>query len=605
MEEGANTPLIHEQNSITGISDRGPLRLTKALLFPIFLLTNSVVWFMGPFIKKYYRIDTSNLLIPSGMTESSPPLPISPLNIDVLPNGLRFGDSAIVEYTDSTHPLFTDAFPAFDDYLVGSKYITTAWDAIETFAYLGVAFMALALIVHLVFRQTPTTLAFKIGSTLQDNWKGTLPVWICGVTALVGIVRLFAITSFIETLAARGALYSIFLKSTPVSWKAFVDQVNDPSSRTYALLVMRSIGEWYEKGGSEWQFSTFSVVIGVTLNMCLVLAVFYLDTRLVRFRLSLDSERNPQIVSAMRAEIRRLPNYCRFWPIWFSMSSLGMSLLMTKIFGRVAFNSGRDLNRLYWTSTEPMTDRSLINDLISSYTTSVWLNPPQIVDVAVLLWIPISFAVILGSINRLDATSKLAELLSYGYWLRLFSIVTTTLPTPTTPLQLPYCYGEHEMGIRRMLKESEFCNDMIYSGHTAVTAIPCGILALMIVYGPFERKAVGLAGIVVTALLSILFVVVGRFHYTADVLLAVIISWLLVLVHAPAFKILFYYRRIQARVGTTAGISKSVGQLEFVNEALDNVIKSAKIDNDLTSWTSIELKQEKIRQFLQKLYDDL
>jgi hypothetical protein len=242
-----------------------------------------------------------------------------------------------------------------------------------------------------------------------------------------------------------------------------------------------------------------------------------------------------------------------------------------------------------------------LDDLISSYTQSIWLNPAKVVDVAVLLWIPIALAVIIGSINRLDGSSKLIELLGYGYWLRLISISFTTLPTPTTPLQLPNCYRMDGMTFWEMLTEVEFCNDMVYSGHVTLAAIPCSILILMIIYAPFERKFASITGIVLLGLVSALFVVIGRFHYTTDVIVSIVVCACLVLIHAPAWKILFSYRRLQLRSGSVAGVGKCVGQLQATNTAIEVAVKSSKIDYDHTNWTTIEKKQNQIREQIDKL----
>lgn len=607
MEE-ESVPLISREDRADSSLHRSELahRLATYIL-PGVLFVVAVIEFVGPVISSYFTIETESLKL-SDLAGKD--ILLSSLKVAVNPDGLRFSmvdavEAPDVPYSSSGNMVFGNPYKGFDEYLVGVEYIVYAWRVVHSFGYICGGVTTVALIIQLIFRADPTTMAFKAGTTIREAWKGATPIWLTILGVFFGIGRVFASSSFIQSVAAQVAMYAVYVKSaTHVEWQSFLDDLNDPLHPSYSLDVLRGMGKWMEKDGIKWGFATYFILIALVLKIIIVAGVFYLDTRVARLRLSLGSGGSPQLVTAMRQDMRRLPRHCQILPIWISISSLGTAITVTKVFGRIAFNRGRELSRLLWTSSVEL-DGYLLNDLISSHTNSIWLNPAKVVDVAVLLWIPIALTVIIGSINRLDGTSKLIELLGYGYWLRVVSIAFTSFPTPTTPLQLPTCYRTELMTFWEMVKEVEFCNDMIYSGHVTLAAIPCSILVLMIIYAPFERRWATISAIAIMGTFSALFVVIGRFHYTTDVLISIVVCSCLVLIHAPAWKILFSYRRIQTRVGTTNGVAKSIGQLEAINGVVEVSVKSTKISFDNTNWTAIEQKQNIIRAHLQKLQDSI
>jgi hypothetical protein len=279
----------------------------------------------------------------------------------------------------------------------------------------------------------------------------------------------------------------------------------------------------------------------------------------------------------------------------------GLSVIVSKFAGRFVFNEGHEINRRIFLTDRASTPESLVSDLIISNTEGFWFHPPTIVDGAVLMWVPLAVVLIIGAVNRKDCASKLIEQLAYGYWIRTFSIAATIFPASASVLQMPICYTDKVMSLWDMMKTSEFCNDLIYSGHATLALTPSFILMFMLVYGPYEHKKATILVLTLCMLMSCMTVIVGRFHYSADVFVSVIICFLMALIHAPAWKVIFHYRRFELKVGSVTGIERTVGQLEAVGEYLYAISKTRRIDNSLTDWKAMEVRNEKIRAYLDKL----
>ena len=572
------------------------------VIYPLFLAMIAGVTISGIFIDNYFLIDTSKLAISA--PDSASEIPHENLIVRVMPRELEILEpedlrGVKMSYTIEAGSIYANLFRRFDNHLVGLDFTVIAWHGVQLLGYTAVGLTGLALLLQLIFREEPTTLVFKVGSTVRESWKGALPLWLSFLAAAIGMIRVLSVTSFIQSVAARMAFYSVFMRMTATERLEFEAALDRPAPRTYLLETMRSIGTWLGEGGCKWSLSTYSVLIAATLNLMLVSVVFYRDTRIARIRLSLDSDRNPQLVAAMRREMQQLPRHCRIRSIGFSMLSFTLAVIASKVSGRYSWNIGRSLNRLRWTKGSD--EFGGVNDIISSYTRHIWLHPPEIVDGAVVMWVPLALVIILGSINRLDAFSKLVEVISYGYWFRVPAIAMTIFPTPTTPVQLPICYGEWMMNYWSMLSTSEFCNDMIYSGHATLALTPSFIVVFVVIYGPFRDKWSAIVSLMTGVFTTLLVIVIGRFHYTADVLVSAAVCFFLALIHAPAWKLLFSYRRFQLNLGSLKGLEQCTGQLELVCSSVDVLTKSNKIDYELTNWTIIEQKKEIIRNSLEKL----
>lgn len=579
-------------------------RISYKIMYPLMIFVALGAALAGIIIDKYFWFDLKSLSVPSNAEGNLTRLDFSGViaSTQIDTNRLDGAGARIVEKYASKGEMLSDPdFMAFHDQIMSVDYVSSAWFATDVMGYVIVGLLAIAGVMQLVFREFPSTMAFKVGARIHSSWRSATPVWLIFNAALLGLFRLLLVTSFVQAVATRTALFSLKAGLAAADWENFLAAVDKSGSRAYQLKVLMALGGWFKHDGAGWKISTFAILVSAGLCLNTVLTVFYMDTRAMRLRLKLDAKQTGTKL-AIRDEMRRLPSICKIRSIWFSLSSFGLAVVVTKIAGRFVSNEGREINVRAFLTPRAETPDNLINDLIVNRTNDFWFQPPDIVDGAVLFWVPLVIMLIVGSVNRRDCASKLIEQLSYGYWIRIFSIAATIYPTASSVLKNPTCYDETIMlSWWDAIKTNEFCNDMIYSGHATLALTPAFILCFMLIYGPYEHKTLTIVTLMLCVLISCGTVIVGRFHYTADVLLSMIVCALMALIHAPAWKVIFHFRRFELKVGSVSGIERTIGQLESVGEYLYAVSKTRRIDNALTDWKSLEVRNEKIRKYLDTL----
>lgn len=578
---------------------------THKVIYPAFILLSFVFTLSGPLVNKYFWIQGGELTIPS------PPPATGEVKVPVYVGyvGAREldlqkdenGPVRVISYSaEGDSPLDGADFAPFRDQIIGMRYTKVAFQTIDAFGYLVMIFTITAFGLQVYYKEFPTTLAFKVGATLRNNWKNAIPVWLIFIGACIGILRLLLVTSFVQSLATRVAIHCIKLTLPDADWLRFSASMDNFNTRGFQLDVLIGLGEWYHDAGATWSYSTYAIIFAIILNLGIFVTVFYFDTRTVRLKLNMESS-ELAAVQLLRNQLRTLPRHCQIQPLTLSIASFMMSIIVSKITGMMAYNDGKSVNRLPWDSPVPQIPGHPINDVIISQIDGYWFNPPSIVDGTVLGWIPMVLVIIIGSVARIDALSKVIELLAYGYWIRSAAIAVTTYPTSMAVLQSPYCYTTSKMGFFKALISGEFCNDMMYSGHATLVLTPAFVMILMLIYGPFQQKWLTISAIGICVLLSCSIVIVGRFHYTADVMVSGMICFLLAINHAPAWKVLFSYRKFELGVGSPS-IDKVAPYLEETSVKVVSITKGRRIDYSMTDWDTIERKQVVIRDFIQKLH---
>ena len=505
-----------------------------------------------------------------------------------------------IPYENNLAPLDDDDFFYFQEYFIGMRYTIIAWDTATILGYVVSVLTGLALLAQLVFRQQPSTHAFKPGSFIATSWKNALPIWLLFAAVGLCVIRLLLVTSFVQSLSTRWAINCIRSELSRDDWLVFLRTFYNANPRTYQLEVLQSLGFWFMKNGVTWQFSTISLLISMALIDTIFIAVFYLDMRVVRFKLKLDKY-HQDILAIVREQIRFLPKQARILPLWFSGFLAVFSVLFTKVIGRFVRNWGKSINRLPWTvpSEEFVTT---IDDLIISHTGNYWFNPHEVVDGTVLVWVPLVFVIALGSVDRISSLSKFLESLAYGYLLRCISIAVTIYPTSVAVMQSPHCYTMDQMSFWEGMMEVDFCNDMMYSGHASLVVTPAAILILMLIYGPYKTKALPIIAVIFTGLFSCSVVVTGRFHYTADVLVTCTVCSLITLVNAPAWKVLFSYGKYELKVGSTVSIHKVSALMEEIGVRVVSITKSRRIDMITTDWDHMNDKLGLLKDQIEKAH---
>ncbi len=505
-----------------------------------------------------------------------------------------------IPYESNLPPLDDDDFFYFQEYFIGMRYTIIAWDTATILGYVVIALTGIALAAQLYFREQPSTHAFKPGSFISTSWKNALPIWLLFASFGLCVIRLLLVTSFVQSLSTRWAINCVRSDLSRDDWLVFLRTFYNANPRTYQLQVLQSLGFWFQKTGVSWQFSTIALLISMALSVIIFIAVFYLDMRIVRFKLKLDRY-HQDILAIVREQIRSLPKQSRILPLWLSAFLAVFSILFTKVIGRFVRNWGKSINRLPWT----VPSEEFVNpmdDLIISYTGNYWFNPHEVVDGTVLVWVPLVFVIALGSVDRVSSLSKFLESLAYGYLIRCVSIAVTIYPTSVAVMQSPQCYTLDQMSFWEGMMEVDFCNDMMYSGHASLVVTPAAILILMLIYGPYKTKALPIIAIMFTGLFSCSVVVTGRFHYTADVLVTCTVCSLLALVNAPAWKVLFSYGKYELRVGSTVSIHKVPALIEEIGVRVVSITKSRRIDMTTTDWDHMNDKLGLLKDQIEKAH---
>lgn len=584
-----------ETSQVDRAKDSTPHAVVK-FGFPSLFVVLLAFSLSGPLVDSYFRIEGNELTIPH-YTDQSEKIQLKVPAADIRSGRLIMENpSKRIVYKVGDETLDYEDFSYFREQLLGMRYTIAAWFAVKFLSYFTVACVGLGLAVYMWKREFPTTLIFKLGADLDNSWRKAFPVWCLLLVAMTAILRLLLVTSLVQSLSTRFALSALRRYMTSEAWLQFLTVFKGSNPRTYEMNVLISLGTWYRESGASWRFSTYSIVIECFVAMVGFLAVFYLDSRTVRSRLRMI---NPD--GMVRKQLLNLPLQCRVLPLWVSLLSLFLSSLTSKFVGREVFNAGQKVNRLPWLSRLHLEPFQLIDDLVLSRTNGFWFNPAAVVDGAVVAWLPMVMVLVMGSVARWHSLSKLIEVIAYGYWIRTVSIIVTIYPTSMSVLQSPECFSGKEMSFLDALLGNEFCNDIMYSGHATLVLTPAFVMILMIIYGPFQFKTLSIIGIAIFVTCSVSIVVVGRFHYTADVLVASLVCSLLALIHAPAWKIIFSVRKFEFKLAATDDLQRVAAELEELGIRTVSLVKARRIDYNTTNWKELNSKFDRISQLVEKL----
>lgn len=600
MEED-NEHLIQNQSSEVSLAKtEDDIRSHPAIKFgfPSILAILLGLSLSGPLVNSYFSIKGKELTLPD-LAAPGGKIVLEVPGATIRSSRIEFAASDIGEvmYKVGDETLDHEDFVHFSKEILGMRYTIAAWSVIQFFSYTAAVAAASALGVYLWKREFPTTRIFKLRLNREEetSWFAVYPVWSLFFVAVTSLFRLLFVTSFVQSISTRVALYAIKMSFTPLAWQDFLTAVNESNPRTYQLNLLIALGEWYKENGAFWNFSTFSIVLESLIAMAGFVAVFYLDSRDTRSSLAIIQ------IESIQKQLDRLPIHCRMMPLWASVTSLFLASLISKFSGMDVFNLGKYVNRLPWVSSLDLGPSKPIQDLIVSQTSGFWFNPAAVVDGAVMAWVPMVVMIVLGSIARWEALSKLIEIIAIGYWIRAASIGVTVFPTPMSVLQTPQCYTETEMGIVEAFGTSEFCNDLMYSGHATLVLTPAFVMILMVIYGPFQYKSLTIGGICISLIVSISIVIVGRFHYSSDVLVAALICFLLALIHAPAWKIIFSARKFELKHASTDELQKVAAELEELGTRTVSLVKSRRVDYRTTDWDALKNKYDKIADYISQL----
>jgi hypothetical protein len=584
-----------------------PLRTKSNVLGLILagvLIVSAGLNLAGMSLEAFFTIEVEPLELPHPTSSKS--LKHANLKATVTTSGLLVVEpdrSGFMKYpfTAGERRLDDRFFERFNEYIVSMGYTSKAWIGVRWFVFMSTAMQLCGAALQLVFRTSPTTLSFKAGSTFNESWKNALPVWLTLFSCFFGLTGLILANSSVQSTATRLALHAIREKSDEITWQEFLNGLDGPQPRLYLMNTLKTLGHWFVKdGGCRWSVSTYLIMVPFILTLAAFIAVFYMDTRAVRQELHIDEDCGVSV--RVKSELKRLPRHCRVLPLWLSVSLFIFANVLTKLVGRYINNNGRWLNRLPWVAGKAPPQDRIVADVVNDHTRYFWLQPSQIIDAAPMIWMPLVSVITIGSIHRTGLLSKMLEVMSYIFILRAISNSVTLLPSAMVLVQRPSCYEDDTMSWGRMWLTGNYCNDMIFSGHSSVAIVAACVLMFMLIYGPYRSKAITISLIMLFVVFSLSLVLLGRYHYSADIILAFVVCFLVALIHSPAWKIFFYFRRFELDIGSVDGLERVCGELESISMTVEVVSKSNKIDYEKSEWQIMDQKIEKIRQYLELLY---
>jgi hypothetical protein len=546
----------------------------------------------------YFSLNVKDLKLPKPDTTDF--LPTGEISATLHLDGIHVSESGssaptTFAFVAGERRLDDGFFERFDDYIVSLGYTGTAWKVVAALLYSAIAIQVVAALMAIVFREFPTTLSFKSGSRFSSSWRGALPVWLMLLSCITAAMGLIVINSSGQSVATRFAFYAVRTCASPAEVADLEAALDRPQPRTYLMDTLRIIGRWFgTKGGIKWALSQYLIVGSLLISLLLYVAIFFLDSRVVRAKLNASTY-------SIETHLKRLPRHCRVLPIWASAGLFVIANLVTKFAGRYANNTGRALNRLPWTARIAPKDDIILSDVFSNYTRFFWIQPALLMDSSFLAWVPLISVTVLGSLNKLGLASKFIEVYSHALLFRAFAIMATILPSAMTLVQRPICYEDAQMSWGDMMTTTNFCNDMMFSGHSTGTVMCACTLISMLLYGPYRKKIISISLLVFLACLSMTVILVGRFHFSADIIVAIVVCVLNFLIHAPAFKLFFEYHKLEVAAGSHNGVARVAGELERVATDIEALLKNNKVELEKSDWTIMEKRIEKIRLQLQEL----
>ncbi|EPR79769.1 sphingomyelin synthetase, partial [Spraguea lophii 42_110] len=147
-----------------------------------------------------------------------------------------------------------------------------------------------------------------------------------------------------------------------------------------------------------------------------------------------------------------------------------------------------------------------------------------IIDSSMYILLAITIILIFTNRDALQISFRLICCISIGYFIRMTTLAVTNLPDPNKE-----CFKVDKSSI---LSEFNFsrCGDNIYSGHTLICMFLAFTCTSYKYFNNFYYNIIMNVIVWLLAMTSIIFLLLGRIHYTVDVVLSIYISigiWIL------------------------------------------------------------------------------
>ena len=453
-----------------------------------------------------------------------------------------------------------------------------AWLTVPIYILQGLAMLltALAIVLQLWFRRDPDSfilrpgISSRISVTKGEMLRSGLPGFLLLASASVSMILMVVVSSFMHNMVFRLVAYSIFnsgVSGDQLAAYRVAMKGTSVSHKQEQLKLMQFIGRFLtDKSHVQFGVSFYALMASIALNLSVLFVLYWNDNKAARTKVETVAAATAS-QTATKDPWKQLPGHCRVRPLWASVLIFLFGMSVTALGGNIARRRGVRMNRHpFEVDGAPQT---FIDDVVISHTKDYFFSTGGIVDAAVMVFMPIMVMLAIVSIDRLKFASKVVELYGIIFFMRGLSVMATIMPTLYNVLQHPQCWDAPGTTLSDMLAEKEFCNDCMFSGHTVFCFLPALIFVFSIVYGPYSYKPFLIFTVILasTALTSL--IVIGRLHYTSDVVVAIVLTALLVIMNAPVWKLLFSFRKSQLGVGSVSAIDKVPGFLEMCLERIN------------------------------------
>jgi hypothetical protein len=458
------------------------------------------------------------------------------------------------------------------------QYASSAGTLVLVLDALSIVCTAMAIVLQLVFRAEPDSfilrpgVSAKVTISRKDMLRSGLPGFCLLASAAFSMMHAVLVSSYVHNFLYRLVAYAIFnseadgaqLAALRVSLKG-----ESVAAKQEQLRLMQFIGRYLTNTENVgFGISFFGIILSIALNLTVVFVLFYNDNAIARSKTNgVPTQALTNTSQAADSQWKALPWHCRVRPLWVSMLIFIFGLSFTAVGGNVARIRGVKMNRHPFEVEGA--HQSFIDDVVISHTNEYFFSTAGIVDGAVMIFMPILLMVAISSLDRIKFASKVCELFGIIFFMRGISVMATIMPTLFNVLQHPQCWDKPGSSLADQITEKEFCNDLMFSGHTVFCFLPALIFVFSIVYGPYSYKPLLIASVLLSACALTSLIIVGRLHYTADVVVAIVLTALLVIMNAPVWKLQFSFRRSQLGFGSVSAIDKVPGFLELCIERLN------------------------------------
>jgi hypothetical protein len=431
--------------------------------------------------------------------------------------------------------------------------------ASRVLAFVGVALQGIALIWSVVFRVGPAPVFYNrplFGQSQHEYNMGSVYSILLISSAVVLFASNTVMSTFVVPLLARVANFAL-------SWCA-----NSPFTEKgqRSLDYMLYLGDYVQDHAQATGVSFITYAVSISLIFAQVIFVSYLGFMHVR------------AVSRVRYHLPRtqlslLPWFGKIIPMRFSIILILIGIIAKRAASYSARVRGYELNMFFYQNAFGGGDDSKswsLPDLILD-DTHKFVMDKSLVKLVLSYWIPSVLAIGASSVDFPKFISKVVQIWGVLFLIGAAVSVVTVPPTPAYVFQKPQCYRppHRPPTFTQFFDVAESCNDQLFSIYACLVAVPMMMFYFFIRYGPVNRKIPAYVTLALATIGSLYIIVGTRQEYTVDVYIGALLSVLICLSQAAAFKLLFRFGVVHPRINDKPAIILS----DKVIPMLDDVIK--------------------------------